>query len=191
MIMPQSSDLKPNFSKDTFARKQISLFFSLSFFSHPNITSSYEICPICNIYFPLFNNRKGFAALLLIFAFLIKILKGVLGELNQQKRRREKNSSCAVPRTCKQRKHAVCLRAADGRSSRSRVPGPSSDSFPSLSACLSCLQSGPNAMLSAKTMELVSMPLVRLGQIQTLMEHPACLSQEASVSPFCIVRLKN
>lgn len=114
-----------------------------------------------------------------------------MGELNQQKkRRREKNSSCAVPRTCKQRKHAVCLRAADGRSSRSRVPEPSSDSFPSLSACLSCLQSGPNAMLSAKTMELVSMPLVRLGQIQTLMEHPACLSQEASVSPFCIVRLK-
>lgn len=39
--------------------------------------------------FPLFNNRKGFARLLLIFAFLIKILKGVLGELNQQKRRRK------------------------------------------------------------------------------------------------------
>lgn len=43
--------------------------------------------------FPLFNNRKGFAGLLLIFAFLIKILKGVLGELNQQKRRR-KNLIC-------------------------------------------------------------------------------------------------
>lgn len=36
--------------------------------------------------FPLFNNRKGFVGLLLIFAFLIKILKGVLGELNQQKK---------------------------------------------------------------------------------------------------------
>lgn len=42
--------------------------------------------------FPLFNNRKGFAGLLLIFAFLIKILKGVSGELNQQKRRRKKKS---------------------------------------------------------------------------------------------------
>lgn len=44
--------------------------------------------------FPLFNNRKGFAGLLLIFAFLIKILKGVLGELNQQKKEEEKNLIC-------------------------------------------------------------------------------------------------
>lgn len=44
--------------------------------------------------FPLFNNRKGFAGLLLIFAFLIKILKGVLGELNQQKGGGKKNLMC-------------------------------------------------------------------------------------------------
>lgn len=43
--------------------------------------------------FPLFNNRKGFAGLLLIFAFLIKILKGVLGELNQQKKEEGKKKS--------------------------------------------------------------------------------------------------
>lgn len=106
--MPQSSDLKPNFSKDTFARKQISFSFLCHFFSHPNITSSYEICPICNIYFPLFNNRKGFAALLLIFAFLIKILKGVLGELNQQKKEERKKFLMCGPQDL-QAEEACCL----------------------------------------------------------------------------------
>lgn len=92
---------------------------------------------------------------MLIFAFLIKILKGLLGELNQQKkRRREKNSSCAVPRTSEERKHAVCIRAADGRGSQSRAPEPSSDS--SFSEPFSAdYRAGPNATLSAKDFELV------------------------------------
>ena len=47
--------------------------------------------------FPIFNNRKGFAGLLLIFAFLIKILKGVLGELNQQKKEKEKKNCICIP----------------------------------------------------------------------------------------------
>lgn len=34
------------------ARKQIALSFLSHFFFRPNKTSSYEICPICNIYFP-------------------------------------------------------------------------------------------------------------------------------------------
>lgn len=75
--------------------------------------------------------------------FLLKFLRGFWGNLISKKRRREKkNSSCAVPTTCKRRKHVVCLRAADGRSSRSRVPEPSSNPFPSLSTFLSLLLSG-------------------------------------------------
>lgn len=76
------------------ARKQIAFsFLSLSFFFAQTKHPLMKYVQFAIFTFPLFNNRKGFAGLLLIFAFLIKILKGVLGELNQQKRRRKKISS--------------------------------------------------------------------------------------------------
>lgn len=73
--------------------KSLFLFFLIFFFFAQTKHPLMKYVQFAIFTFPLFNNRKGFAGLLLIFAFLIKILKGVLGELNQQKRRRKKVSS--------------------------------------------------------------------------------------------------
>lgn len=100
--------------------------------------------------FPLFNNRKGIAGLLLIFAFLIKILWGLLGELNQQKRRR-KSFVCIPPWRATEETGCLLKSVSDGRSLHG--PEPSSDSFPSLNR----LRASLNSSLPRK-MELRSMP---------------------------------
>lgn len=98
--------------------------------------------------FPLFNNRKGFAGLLLIFAFLIKILKGVLGELNQQKKEEEKNLIC-IPQALLM-EETCCLFKSIFWWERpsSRVPEPSSDSLSWLCFLLCCLQGSEFLVLS-------------------------------------------
>lgn len=76
------------------ARQQIAFSFLSHFFFTQTKHPLMKYVQFAIFTFPLFNNRKGFAGLLLIFAFLIKILKGVLGELNQQKGGGKKNLMC-------------------------------------------------------------------------------------------------
>lgn len=124
--------------------------------------------------FPLFNNRKGFAGLLLIFAFLIKILKGVLGELNQQKKEEEKNLIC-IPQALLM-EETCCLFKSIFWWERpsSRVPEPSSDSFSWLCSLLHCLQSSEFLVLSfLLKMELGCMPRCRAARKANMMKCPS------------------
>lgn len=104
--------------------------------------------------FPLFNNRKGFAGLVLIFAFLIKILKGVLGELDQQKRRRKKKNLSCIPQallmeeTCCLFKSPFWWEKANGHVLQSLPLTPILDCF--LFSCLQSSESLVPSLLSAQ-----------------------------------------